>query len=148
MTAPALPIRHRTPGIVTVAAAAGYLAAVLWITLGPVPWAQESLAENPLGILNPEAWTARSTWLGGRPLEFLMNVAMFVPLGALAAAVGRSRALLAAPFALTVGIELVQIALPDRASDPRDLVANALGAVIGIVIARAWLARRDADRPR
>lgn len=121
-----------------------YTLAVLWLTLGPVPWAQASLADNPLGILNPEAWADRSTWLSGRGIEPLANVLLFIPFGYAAARLGRSRLLLLAPFVLTLAIELAQIVLPDRASDPRDLVANAIGAGIGIVLARA---RRSVPRP-
>lgn len=131
--------RHARPGpspralaLITV-----YAFAVLWITLGPVPWAQASLADNPLGILNPDAWTDRATWFSGRGIEPLANVLLFIPFGFAAARLGQSRLLLLAPFALTLAIELTQIVLPDRASDPRDLVTNAVGACIGIVLARA-----------
>jgi len=36
---------------------------------------------------------------------------------------------------LTLGIEFVQQYLPDRVSDPRDILANSVGAFAGVVAA-------------
>jgi hypothetical protein len=59
---------------------------------------------------------------------------------------------LIAALALTIAIELAQIPMPDRISDPRDLLANTAGAAIGMVIAGiGWLVRavwRAATRGR
>ena len=71
------------------------------------------------------------------PLEFALNMALFVPWGMLAVFVLEARrwwlaALLG--FALTVTIEVLQIPSA-RISDPRDLVANSLGALLGIALA-------------
>ncbi|MBX9718279.1 MAG: VanZ family protein [Microbacteriaceae bacterium] len=135
------PKRLRRPSLGVVAIV--YVVAVLLATLAPLPWAQSALADNSWGILNPSAWTAGETWVSGRYIEIIFNIALFVPIGYFAATLGRSRVVLLAPFALTTAIELAQLVLPDRASDPRDLVANSVGAVIGMVIA----ARRGrADR--
>src|SRR5687767_5299352 len=106
--------------------AAAYAAAVLWATIGPAPG---STSGNQLdgGILNPAAWTAPVTWTTGRLYEIVFNVAMFVPVGVLAALlIPRRRWPLAflAGLTFSVVIELVQVPVLDRISDPRDHVMN------------------------
>jgi glycopeptide antibiotics resistance protein len=119
--------------------AAAYAAIVLWATIGPAPW---STSGNQLdgGILNPDAWTAPVTWTTGRLSEIVFNIAMFVPVGVLAALlIPRRRWPLAllAGLAFSLLIELVQVPVLDRISDPRDLVMNTAGAVLGVVIVLA-----------
>ena len=116
--------------------AAAYAAAVLWATIGPAPW---RTAGHQLegGILNPDAWTAPVTWTTGYLSEIAFNVAIFLPVGVLAALlIPRRRWPLAmlAGFGFTVFIELVQVPEPDRISDPRDLVMNTGGAVLGVLL--------------
>ncbi|WP_165877484.1 VanZ family protein [Agromyces fucosus] len=116
--------------------AAAYAAAVLWATIGPAPW---RTAGHQLegGILNPDAWTAPVTWTTGYLSEIAFNVAIFLPVGVLAALlIPRRRWVLAmlAGFAFTVVIELVQVPEPTRISDPRDLVMNTAGAVLGVLV--------------
>lgn len=89
-------------------------------------------------------------------IEFLANIGLFVPVGVfllllfgswlwwLAAGAG---------FALTSAIETVQRTIPGRVSDPRDILANTTGALIGIVLALlltlpATLRRRRHRRER
>lgn len=115
---------------------AGYTALLLLITLGPVPQRLVG-SEAPLGVLSLDLWFEAATWESGRLYEFVLNVLIFVPWGVLALIVVGERfwgvaALLG--VALTVGIEIAQIPLP-RISDPRDLVANTLGVLLGIGIA-------------
>lgn len=116
--------------------AAAYAAAVLWATIGPAPW---RTAGHQLdgGILNPEAWTAPVTWTTGYLSEIAFNVAIFLPVGVLAALLIPRRhwplAMLAG-FGFTVVIELVQVPEPTRISDPRDLVMNTAGAVLGVLV--------------
>lgn len=117
------------------AAAVAYLGIVLWLTLGPAPWAGPDIAEIPLGVLNPATWFSPVTWATGSAVEFVLNVMMFVPVGVLAFLLLRGRARIVLPVAFTVLIEVVQIVLPDRVSDPRDLVANGAGALAGIALA-------------
>jgi glycopeptide antibiotics resistance protein len=124
--------------------AVAYLALVAWTTLGPVSWRAIGY-EAAYGVLTPSIWFERSTWTIGSPLEFAANVAMFVPVGVLFALLAGPRrwfgALLAAG-AVSLAIELVQIPLGDRISDPRDLLANTAGAAIGIALTAAgWLVR-------
>src|SRR5919107_1344054 len=61
-----------------------YAAVVLWATVGPAPW-RTSGNQLEGGILNPDAWTAPVTWTTGYLSEMAFNVAMFVPVGLLAA---------------------------------------------------------------
>ena len=125
-----------------------YVPLVLWATLGPVPWAGEGY-QAPDGVLDWRIWFDASTWTVGSENEFTLNVLMFIPLGALLAVVipGIIRPAMLA-FGLTVAIELVQIPMADRISDPRDLAANAFGALIGVVVARLLLAVVRLASPR
>ena len=119
--------------------AAAYAAVVLWATIGPAPW-RTSGNQLEGGILNPDAWTAPVTWTTGYLSEMAFNVAIFIPVGVLAALlIQRRRWPLAfvAGFAFTLLIELVQVPETDRISDPRDLVMNTAGAVFGVFIVLA-----------
>jgi glycopeptide antibiotics resistance protein len=70
--------------------------------------------------------------------EFLANVAMFVPVGIIAALWMPRRAwILGALFgvALSVGIEFAQhLYLPSRVADPRDVLSNGLGGLVGATV--------------
>ncbi|MFB9641357.1 VanZ family protein [Agromyces lapidis] len=119
--------------------AAAYAALVLWVTVGPAPWRTTG---NQLdgGILNLDAWTAQVTWTTGYLAEIAFNVALFIPVGVLAALLLPRRAwplALLVGFAFTTVIELIQVPEPDRISDPRDLVMNTAGAVLGVVLVQA-----------
>jgi len=96
-------------------------------------------------ILQPPALRGLSADAYGR--DALLNVIGFAPLGFFAVAVARRRGLAAgAPaaacaivlgFALSLGIEVVQVQLPARVSSAMDVACNTLGAALG-----AWLALR------
>lgn len=120
-----------------------YAGAVLWATLRPLPWATDGNQEA-FGILDPRAWIGSATWTEGSALEIIANVVMFVPLGLASGLVIRGLRGAIAPLALTLVIELVQIPLADRISHPRDLVANACGALLGLAIAAAVRRRHSA----
>ncbi|NUT59290.1 MAG: VanZ family protein [Agromyces sp.] len=69
-------------------------------------------------------------------LEFLANVALFTPLGALLVLAFpgvRWWAVLLTGFLLSVGIELVQLAIPSRVSAVSDVVANTAGTALGLL---------------
>ena len=71
-------------------------------------------------------------------VEFLANVAMFVPIGVfLLLLVGAERWWLALflPFFVTAFIETAQRGIPGRVSDPRDVLANTMGGIAGVVLA-------------
>jgi glycopeptide antibiotics resistance protein len=115
----------------------GYLGLVGWITLGPQPLDthDQRLLARILSLLgNHEA----TKWVTYNLVEFSANVAMFVPLGVFfLLLLGRKRAWLAMLLGviLTVGIETAQIFIAGRVSDPRDVLANSAGALIGVIAA-------------
>ena len=114
----------------------GYLAIVGWITLGPQPLDDRGvgLLRAVLGILARHDLTS---WITYDVVESAANVAMFVPIGLLfLLLLGRTSWWLAllAGVALTCAIEFTQLFLPGRYSDPRDIVMNSLGALVGIGI--------------
>lgn len=90
------------------------------------------------------------TWFGYNKLEFSANIAMFFPLGFLVALLLSQKlwwlALIFCP-GLSVAIELIQGAVLDaRVSSALDVLANSLGALIGILVAvaiRALVYQRD-----
>lgn len=126
-----------------------YLLALLLLTLLPGPE-----AGKVTGIV-----AAIATWLGvfdvpfatAYPLmEFLANVALFVPFGLLLvvawSAIPRGR-IIAAGFATSGAIELIQLALPTRFSTLSDLIANTLGTIAGCAVAVILLGFGRTRRP-
>ena len=114
-----------------------YLGVVGWITLGPQPFDEgaDSLVWRLLSLFGRFSLT---DWISYSTLEFWSNVAMFVPVGLFfLLLLGRRRWWLAIILGvvLTCGIEFVQQFLPDRVSDPRDILANSVGAFGGVVVA-------------
>lgn len=113
-----------------------YLAAVAAITLTPQP------APSDNGLLRTIAdLLARlpaTAWLTIETLEFVANIALFVPLGVLGVLLlGRRRwwLVLLVGVVLTGVIEAAQFGIPNRVPDVRDLLANTLGTAVGIVLA-------------
>jgi VanZ family protein len=80
------------------------------------------------------------------PIHFALNLALFVPLGALLNHEGRriskvkSLVILTGAICLVIslGIEYLQRYLPSRDSSLIDVIANAAGAMIGALSDRAW----------
>lgn len=114
-----------------------YLLAVAAITLDPVPPDphRNGLLTSLLALFSQ---TPLLTWVDYDVVEFAANILLFVPMGLLLTLLfGREQWWLA--LALGVGatftIEFVQRFLPARFSDPRDLLANTLGTVLGIALA-------------
>lgn len=112
------------------------LAATLWLTLRPLVLdgpAQRTLYLDPIA----GAWGWRS--IAWRPV--IANVLLFLPVGALAAAVWWRRSLVAVwvgCVALSVAIEAVQYLLPTgRVANAADVLANAAGALVGVLVAAA-----------
>lgn len=117
-----------------------YLGVVAFVTLGPQPFddGSGSLVWRLLAFFGrypPTAWISYGT------LEFWSNVAMFVPVGLFfLLLLGRRRWWLAILLGvlLTCGIEFAQLFIPGRVSDPRDVLANSVGAFVGVVVALVW----------
>ena len=124
------------------------------ITLLLITWLPGDEATKVTGIV-----ATLATWLGplGVPfsvaypvMEFLANIALFVPFGLLSAvswpALSRW-SIFAAGFATSGVIELVQLMLPTRYPTVSDLIANTLGAAIGCGVAAFFHRLRRARRP-
>jgi glycopeptide antibiotics resistance protein len=144
--------RHPLLSVVTFV----YLGIVGWLTLGPQP-----LDDEPNGflfkLLEVLGRHDATDWVTYNGLEFTANIAMFVPVGLFfLLLLGRSYWFVAifAGVVLTFAIETAQIFLPARVSDPRDLMSNSIGALIGVVAAlivttpKARRLRREADARR
>lgn len=84
-------------------------------------------------------------------IEFLANIALFVPLGALLTLVLPGRRWLVLPMCIvtTVAIECVQaVALNARTPSLLDIVANTTGACVGIIVAVILQGNRRRRRGR
>ena len=124
--------RHPLLSLATLA----YLGLVGWVTLTPASSAPTSsdLVDRVLARLQGYDELA---WLTYDRAEFGANVALFVPVGLfLLLLVGTRWWWVAAvgAFALTWVIESLQRSFPGRVPDERDLVANTLGALVGIAV--------------
>lgn len=114
----------------------GYLGFVGWVTLGPQPISDhgDSAVHRLLHLF---ARSDATRWIDYNRLEFAANVGMFVPVGMFLLLLFGSRrwflAILAGAL-LTGAIEFTQLFLPDRVSDLRDIVANSVGAAIGVAL--------------
>jgi VanZ family protein len=114
-----------------------YLAFVAWLTLTPQVDAAGHIAViyRVLGALHRRGHLLT---LEDTELEFLANIVLFVPVGMFLLLLFGTRlwwVALTASFAMTTSIEIAQRSIPGRVPDERDLVANGLGAVIGVLIA-------------
>ncbi len=124
--------RARRPAL---AAAVLCLAFIALVTLGPPPWVTRPSADG-YDVLSLSTWLDRGTWSVGRPWEFLANVLLFVPLGMLVRLGFPRGTWVFAGFVgsvVSVGVEVLQMGSA-RVSDPRDVVANTLGALAGAVL--------------
>lgn len=142
---------HRHPFLSLITG--GYLIFVGWLTLTPQPIGpdQQQFILRVLDALHRRGYAES---LDYDRLEFLANIALFVPIGVfLLLLFGAGGWWLAAigSFAMTVVIETVQQKIPGRVPDDRDLIANTIGALIGIALGLlltlpATLRRRERKR--
>jgi len=125
--------RHPLLSLLTI----GYLVFVAWLTLTPQSYASEhiSIIYRVLDVFHRHGYLLA---IDDSRLEFLANIALFVPVGMFLMLMFGTRlwwlAVLSS-FALTGAIEFAQRSIPGRVPDERDLVANGLGAVIGVLVA-------------
>ena len=115
----------------------GYLAFVAWLTLTPQVDAagRSSVIYRVLDALHRRGYLLT---IDDTELEFLANIALFVPVGMFLLLLFGTRlwwVALTASFAMTTFIEIAQRSIPGRVPDERDLMANGLGAVIGVLVA-------------
>ena len=111
------------------AALAASLALVLGVTLRP--------ADAPNRVeLAP--WTTQQL----NAVNIVGNVALFALPAAVLWSFGWSlRRTIVAGFVLSLGIELLQLAIPGRTTATEDLLCNTVGAAAGWLLARRWWAR-------
>ena len=126
--------RHPILSVLTLA----YLGALAWVTL--TPSSNSDRAFSLLQRVVREFQSHASTdFLTFTRVEFLANVVLFVPMGVFVVLLLGRRLWWAGIFAgilASCWIELAQgIWLADRVSDPRDLVSNGLGTVLGVLFA-------------
>ena len=112
-----------------------YLAGLAALTLGPPPG---------VGLIRAVRQIDGLEMLSFAAVEAIANVLLFVPLGfVLCALLPRlSRwALWVLCVLASISVELAQSLLPERETTPRDVVVNALGAALGVLL-HAVLFRR------
>ena len=126
--------RHPIVSVVTLA----YLGTLAWLTLTPSNTSERtfSLLQRVVRAFQSNADTDFLTFAR---VEFMANVALFVPMGVFVVLLLGRRLWWAGIFAGVLAscwIELAQgIWLSDRVSDPRDLVSNGLGTALGVLLA-------------
>ena len=126
---------HRHPLLSLLSGA--YLVFVGWLTLTPQPIGPDD-QQLILRILDALHRRGYAESVDYNRLEFLANIALFVPIGVfLLLLVGAGQWWLAGigSFLLTAFIETMQQQIPGRVPDQRDLVANTVGGLIGIAVA-------------
>ena len=124
--------RHPLLSMVTLA----YMGFVAWVTLTPGSAAPTS-SELVMRVLARLQRVEELSWLTYGRAEFLANIAMFVPVGVFLLLLFSPRFWWIAAVAglvMTSAIETAQRSIPGRVPDERDIVANTLGALVGIVI--------------
>jgi len=114
----------------------GYLVFVAWLTLTPQPIGDREtrLVNRVLDALHRRGLAET---LDYSRVEFLANIALFVPVGMfLLLLFGAGGWWLAAigSLVLTAFIETAQRQIPGRVPDERDILANTVGGLLGIAL--------------
>ncbi|WP_314650294.1 VanZ family protein [uncultured Microbacterium sp.] len=140
--------RHRADAATTAwrVAAVAYVAALVSATLFPF-----QVLIGPYAPVSGDWWDSINPipLVGLDPRNFLLNIAMTVPLGILLPVLTRRRSLravLTAGLATSLGIEVTQyiclrLLSSGRSSDIDDVIANVIGVAIGYAVYRvvaAW----------
>ncbi len=131
---------------VRVALVASYAVALAVLVLGPWGWALNRLTVS-LYVQFRYDWPIAPDWVAPEDYGVLLNVLLFVPLGALVVLLtGRPWWWVSAAAALVSGlVELAQWQWLARVSSWTDVLANAVGALVGAV-AVSLLARPGSRR--
>lgn len=139
-TAEPLSLRvHRvTARVVLAILSAAYVWVVAWITLRTRPYGSD-IGEGLNRLLAWFAQHSSTQWITFNLVEFAANIAMFVPLGVIVVLWFGVRGWWVAPLvgvAASVAIELLQSAFLSgtRVADPRDVLANTTGAIVGMLL--------------
>ena len=114
-----------------------YLGVVGWVTLGPQPLDSSGNALL-FRLLAEFAQHPSTNWITYQRVEFLANVAMFIPIGIFFLLLFGRWWWFASVFAgvmLTCVIEFAQMFIPSRVSDVSDLIANSTGTFVGVLFA-------------
>lgn len=132
----------RGPNPFVFAATLGYLGIIGFITLSPGDSGSDvqGLSYRVISFLK-----RLPTGLSWDQLEFSLNIAMFVPLGVLLVLLFGPRFFwlaVVASLAVTFSIEALQHLIPFRVPDTRDLIANGLGGVLGMLVGLVLIALR------
>ncbi|WP_134767356.1 VanZ family protein [Nocardioides sp. 1609] len=150
---------HRHPFLSVLTFA--YLGFVGWVTLTPASTAPTG-SDLVLRVLARLQRHEELSWLTYDRAELLANIALFVPVGVFLLLLVGTRFWWVAGiggFLMTSAIETAQRSIPGRVPDERDLLANTVGALVGIAVglvltypasrrrARAARARRAASHP-
>ena len=128
--------------------AVAYALVLALIALWPTP------VDRPLdGLIVDAVQWARTIglphWFGYGLIEFLANVALFAPFGFFVSALLDTHPAISAlvGFATSASIEALQLAVrPERFATISDVLANTLGAVIGVAFAHIVTPRSTVDR--
>ncbi len=128
---------------------AGYTAFILVVTLSPSQ-VDSSVQGWVYRFVAAAQRLGAPAWFDYDAVEFSANVGMFIPFGFMLALLLPAQwawvSILAAA-ALSTGIEFFQKEfLPQRVFDPRDIIANSLGGLVGFILAaslRAIVHARD-----
>lgn len=127
-------IAPRVGDVLALAALAGSLAGIAGLTL----FGTEGLGAEQRLALDPIAGAWGWSGIAWRPV--IDNVTLFVPLGAALAAVWCRRGaatIVGVALVVSLGVELFQWAFPTgRIANSADVLANTLGAGLGVLLAR------------
>lgn len=121
-----------------------YLVAVTLVALWPAP------VDSGAGRLL-RAITRVFPFLTYMRIEFGSNVLLFVPLGVLLALLVKTRRYLVVPMAMvsSAAIEVTQaVFLSARTASPLDVLANTLGACVGLLLVEGIEGWRTRHRPK
>jgi hypothetical protein len=98
--------------------------------------------ERPARYWRFETWPKLVPLRDSSPIDIALNVLMYVPLGVLLGRRSRGRGARAGLrawatlFAVSLGLELLQLAVPVRCASVDDLLFNTLGGGCGVVLGR------------